>query len=97
MFVQVMDFHTSRMEEGRKLVDEYEAATEGKRTARRAVMCRDREDPNHYINVVFFDSYESAMKNSELPETTHLAEQLGKLLEGEMKFLNLDVVEDRTM
>ena len=48
------------------------------------------------VLVVFFDSYESAMENSNLPETAAFAEQQRPLLEGPPTFYDLDVVEDRT-
>jgi quinol monooxygenase YgiN len=97
MFIQIIDFETDRIDEGRKLVDEYAATTEGKRTSRRGILAKDRDNNNRYVNIVFFDDYESAMKNSELPETQHLSEKLMKLSTGEPKFYNLDVVDDREM
>jgi hypothetical protein len=48
----------------RKAADEYGRATQGNRTIRREMLTRDRNDPSCYFNLVFFDSYESAMKNS---------------------------------
>jgi hypothetical protein len=50
----------------RKAADEYGRATQGNRTIRREMLTRDRNDPSCYFNLVFFDSYESAMKNSTL-------------------------------
>jgi hypothetical protein len=41
--------------------------------------------------IVEFDSYEEAMKNSNDPETSKYAEQMGALLDGAPKFYNLDV------
>jgi hypothetical protein len=94
-FIQIIDFRTSRMEEGRTHVDEYLSKTEGRRTAGRSILCQDRDDPNHYLNLVFFDSYEAAMRNSEMPETGELAAKLAELSDGATTFLNLDVVEER--
>jgi hypothetical protein len=94
-FVQIIEFQTSRMEEGRKHVEEWEKATEGKRTARRGFLCRDRNDPNRYFNIVFFDSYEAAMENSNLPETQQLAQKLAGLTDGALTFYDLDLVEER--
>jgi hypothetical protein len=92
--MQIIDFHTSRYEEGAKAVDEYLAKTEGRRTNRHSIVCRDREDETHYLNLVFFDSYEEAMKNSAMPETNELAEKLASLSDGPASFLNLDIVRD---
>ena len=94
-FIQIIDFRTSRIDEGQKLVDEYFTKTEGRRTARRGLMCQDRDDPGRYVNIVFFDSYESAMENSNLPETGELAEKLAALSDGPATFLNLEVIEER--
>ena len=57
------------------LDDEWEQATEGKRTLRRSIITRDRNDPDRYLILAFFDSYESAMENSNLPETAAFAEK----------------------
>lgn len=94
MFVQVIDFRTSRFEEGKAAVDEYRAATEGRRTVTRAVLAQDRDNPGHYLNIVFFPSYEEAMKNSEMPETQKLSATLAGLADGEPRFINLDVISD---
>lgn len=96
MFVQIIDFRTSRFEEGKAAVDEYRASTEGRRANTRAIMTQDRDEPGHYLNLVFFPSYEEAMKNSEMPETQKLAQTLAGLSDGETRFLNLDVVFDES-
>ena len=93
MFIQVIDFETDKIDEGRAAVEEYRAATQGRRTVKRGILAADRDRPGHYLNLVFFDSYEDAMKNSEMPETQELAGKLAAL-GGPMTFLNLDVVYD---
>ena len=92
MFVQIIEFSTTRFDEGQKYVNAWREATEGKRTVRRGVVCRDRNEPNKYFNIVFFDSYESAMENSNLPETQQLAQQLSTLMDGPPTFHDLDVI-----
>ena len=62
---------------------------------RRELLARDRSDPGRYFAVVFFDSYESAMENSALPETQAVAEQYGKMSNRPPVFYDLDVLEDR--
>ena len=94
MFVQIINFRTKQLDEGMKLVDEWRARPEGKRTAQRAVLARDRDDETNFFNVVFFDSYESAMQNSQLPETGELSGKLAALAEGEPTFYNLEVLRD---
>ena len=94
-FVQIIEFRVSDIERARQIDDEWWRATEGKRTVRRELLARDRSDPGRYFAVVFFDSYESAMENSGLPETQALAEQYSKISEGPPVFYDLDVLADR--
>jgi hypothetical protein len=94
-FMQIIEFHTADMERVRQVDDDWWRATEGKRTVRREVVARDRSDPGRYFAVVFFDSYESAMENSGLPETQAAAEQYARLSDSPPVFYDLDVVEDR--
>ena len=96
MFVQIIDYHTSRFEEMEQLGKEWEAAAQSDSTARRRVLGRDRTDRNHYLNIVFFDSHESAMQNSNHPTTQEFAAKMMALAEGAPTFLDLDIVEDVT-
>lgn len=95
-FIQVIDFRTSSYDEFRALEEQWRAATEGKRTVRRSIVGRDRNDPNHYLVLAFFDDYESAMANSALPETGEFATKQQTLADGPAGFTDLDVVADRT-
>lgn len=92
-FIQIVEFDTTKLDEMRQRSDQYLKDTEGKRSSRRATMCRDRDRENHYFLIVEFDSYEDAMKNSELPETQAMAEDMAKLGDGPPTFHNLDVVQ----
>jgi len=92
-FVQMIEFSTTRADEIRALIDEYRATTEGVRTSGAGTVCADRDQPNRYVTIVQFDSYEDAMKNSELPETSAMAARMMELCDGPPTFRNLDVVE----
>jgi hypothetical protein len=94
-FVQIIEFRTADSDRARQVNDEWWRATEGKRTVRRELLARDRSDPRRYFAVVFFDSYESAMENSDLPETQAAAKQYLKMSDGSPVFYDLDIVEDR--
>ena len=94
-FVQIIEFRTSQFDAMRKVGDEWEAATEGKRKTVRRVLCHDREVPGRFFNIVFFDSYEAAMENSSLPETDALSSKMMGFAEGPPTFYNLDVDEDK--
>ena len=48
-----------------------------------------------YLVLAFFDSYESAMENSNLPETAEFGQKQSAFLDAPMAFTDLDVVEDR--
>jgi hypothetical protein len=95
-FVQIMDLRSSKFDEIQALDREWERATEGKRTLRRSIVARDRSNPEHYVVLAFFDSYESAMENSNLPETGDFATRIAKLVDGAMGFTDFDIVEDRS-
>jgi hypothetical protein len=95
-FVQIIEFRTNDVEGMRAAEAEWERATEGKRTARRQIITEDRDNPGRYLSIVFFDSYESAMQNSDMPETKAAAEKFMKLAEGPTTFHNLEVIEDRS-
>jgi hypothetical protein len=95
-FVQIIEFRTSKIAELEAVGDEWEAAAAGQRKARHRVLCEDRDNPGRYFNVVFFDSYEEAMENSNLPVTQEFSQKMMALTEGEPRFLNLDVLQDRT-
>ena len=92
-FIQIVEFTTADIDAVRQIDGEWEKATEGKRTARRQIITRDRNHPDRYRVLVFFDSYESAMENSALPETQQFAEKY-RAATTEMAFHDLDVIVD---
>lgn len=90
-YIQIMEFTTSRPDEVEALSDEWISKTEGRRTAQRGTMTRDRDRPDTYVQIVEFPSYEEAMANSNLPETAAFADRMSKLCSGPVLFRNLDV------
>jgi len=90
-FIQIIEMTTSRPDEVVVLVSEWQAQTAGRRTAQRGTFTKDRDRPDTYVQIVEFPSYEDAMANSDLPETSAFAERLARLCEGPMRFHNLDV------
>jgi hypothetical protein len=91
-FIQVIDFSTTRFADVEKLLDQYRNDLGDRTKIRRATICRDRDREYHYVSIVEFDSYEDAMENSALPETTALAQMLMGLTAGPPSYLNLDMV-----
>lgn len=92
-FVQIIQFNTSKIDEVRKLDEEWKAATEGKRTATRVTVASDRDNPDRHFVIAEFPSYEAAMKNNALPETAEFAGKQQALSDGPPTFYNLDVIE----
>ena len=90
--MQLIEFRTSDIEGVRAIDDEWRQVTEGKRTARRELLARDHNDPDRYFAVVYFDSYDSAMENSALPETAEFARRLAELCEESPRFRNVDLI-----
>jgi hypothetical protein len=94
-FIKIVEFRTTRFEERTPAVEAWARDTEGKRTVQRSVLGRDRNDPDHYISVLFFDSYEAAVENMDLPESQVLVQKLGELSDGAPTIYDLDVIDDR--
>jgi hypothetical protein len=46
--------------------------------------------------VVLFDSYESAVENSNLPQTQRLSQEMMSFTIGAPTFYDLDIIEDRS-
>jgi|SRR5437764_4745163 len=93
-FVQIVEFQTSRPDEVEALHERFRSETEGKRTAQRVTVTQDRDRPGTVMIIAEFPSYEEAMKNSELPETQRISEQMMKLADGGPTFRNLDVTNE---
>jgi quinol monooxygenase YgiN len=93
-FIQIIELRTDKIDEIRALEEEWLKATEGKRTLRRSLVCRDRNDAKRHLVIAFFDDYESAMANSNLPETAAFGERQAALVDGPMQFTDLDVIEE---
>ncbi len=90
-FIQIIEVTTTRPEEIQELVEQWSAKTQGRRTVCRSTLTADRDQPNTYVQIVEFPSYQEAMANSGLPETGEFAEKLAGLCDGPPVFRNLDV------
>ena len=95
-FVQLIEMRTKNIDQIQELEDEWERATEGKRTLRKAIVGRDRNDPDRHIVIAFFDDYDSAMVNSNLPETAAFGAKQAELLSAPPVFTDLDVIDERS-
>ena len=91
-FVQIIEIRTSRVEEVRSLVAQMRADAD-LGTAVRGTVTADRDRPGYYLNIVEFDSYQSAMENSTRPDVSDYAARLAALCDEPPRFYNLDVME----
>ncbi|MGV9456625.1 ester cyclase [Streptomyces sp. NPDC003635] len=96
-FVQLIDCRTSRFDEMNRLMDTWVEQTRGKRTATHSVIGKDRSDASHFIEIVEFPSYEEAMRNSNLPETDKVFQEMVALCDEMPTFTDLDVVRDEQL
>jgi hypothetical protein len=90
-FIQTIEFTTTRIGEIQHLMDEWVAKSGGRRTPYRATLVADQDRPNTYLQIVEFPSYEEAVRNNALPETTEFAEQAAQLVDSGPVYRNLDV------
>ncbi|MEU6142187.1 hypothetical protein ABZ848_17685 [Streptomyces sp. NPDC047081] len=91
-FVQIIDFESDRFDEMRKLAEEMDerfAGRSGGPTHR--LVLKDRNQPNHYLVVMEFNSYEEAMANSDAPETTEFAQRMAALCTRPPSFTDCDL------
>jgi predicted ester cyclase len=96
-FVQLIDCKTSRFDEMNRLIDSWVEQTRGKRTATHSLVGKDRSDASHIVEIVEFPSYEEAMRNSQLPETDRIFQEMVALCDEEPTFTDLDVVRDEQL
>ncbi|MGW0731078.1 ester cyclase [Streptomyces sp. NPDC002851] len=96
-FVQLIDCKTKNLDQLNRLMDDWVEATQGKRTATHSMVGRDRSDSTHVVEIVEFPSYEEAMKNSNLPETNRIFEEMVAACDETPTFTDLDVVRDEQL
>jgi quinol monooxygenase YgiN len=91
-FLQIMEVETDDFEGLERLHEQWLAESDGQRTVTREWVTRDRDDPNRYVMIVEFPSYEAAMRNNDLPATARIAEGMARLATSPPQFRNLDLV-----
>ncbi len=91
-FVQIIEIQTSRIDEITALLEELRSnASEGS-TVRRGTWTEDMDRAGYYVSIVEFDSYESAMENSNRPQTKDFSARMAELCDAPPRFYNLKVV-----
>jgi quinol monooxygenase YgiN len=93
-YIQLVEFRSTHpSDEVRQVLDEWLAATRGKRTLETAIVAVEHEQPNHYWELLEYPSEAEAVAARELPETKAAYDRWIALVDGEPVFRNLDVVE----
>ena len=95
-FVQIMEIESSKYDALADLDRQWRVATEGRRTLRREVVARDRSNPDRYVVFAFFDSYESAMENSQPPRDARVLGSLRRVHRPTVTFRDFDIIEDNS-
>ncbi|HEY9389686.1 MAG TPA: hypothetical protein VIR27_07950 [Mycobacteriales bacterium] len=91
-FVQLIDMEidSGRYPEAMALEEEWRARTMGERTTVRNTWCRHHTDRDRYIDIVEFESYADAVRNSELPATQEFSQRLQGIARS-VRYIDLDV------
>ncbi len=92
-FVQIIEIQTSRIDEVMGLTDELRSRASEGSTVRRGTYTRDLDRAGYYMAIIEFDSYESAMQNSNRPETGDFSARMAKLCDAPPRFYNLEVLQ----
>jgi hypothetical protein len=93
-FIQLVEFYSqSPVNELRDSMDAWLGASHGKRALQMTVLAAERDQPNHYWELLEYPSEAEANSSAELPETQAAYNRWAGLLEGEPVFHNLDVME----
>ncbi len=91
MFIQVIQAPTSRPDEVRALMQEWDATTDNEASGFLGAT-NGVTDDGMFIGVVRFESKEKAMANSARPETDAMAKRFAELMDGPPEFHDCDDV-----
>jgi hypothetical protein len=90
-FIQIIDYETDRPDEIQALGEAQRSRMPSANEGFRLTVTRDHDQPNRYLTIVEFPSYEAAMANSARPETGEFARQMAALCTKGPSYQNLDV------
>lgn len=93
-FTQHVVFYAPDEDALMALVDAWSAEGASAPGFRGGRVLRFRDKPGRYVIQADFDSWESAEANNERPETQANSEKLMALVDGEVKYENLDVLRE---
>jgi hypothetical protein len=97
-FIQTVSFRTSRIEEMKELLDEFngqqgDAQVRGFRGIK---LLKDRDNEGAFLALADFVSYDLAMENSARPETDAFARRMTALSDGPPTYGNYDIIHEDT-
>jgi quinol monooxygenase YgiN len=92
-FVQLVEFEASDIEDLKETLAQFRADHPEVITALTTKVTEDRDRPGTYIAINEFESYESAMEQSNHPLMSKFAELMASRMTGR-QFRNLDVLYD---
>jgi hypothetical protein len=90
-FIQIIEYETDRPDEILALGNENMQRAGGPPPFTRLAVTQDRDNPNRYLTIVEFPSYEEAMANSDDPGTSEFAARVAALCTSGPTYHNLDV------
>src|SRR5256886_17123254 len=93
MFLQILEVTTRRLPDVQASAADWAERTTGRRTAVRTTTTRDVDRPDTYLLIVEFADRAAAQANSHLPETDAFAQTLRTLVDGEVGYRDLDVLD----
>jgi len=93
-FTQHVVFYAQDEEALMALVEEWSAAGADAAGFTGGRVLRFRDKPGRYVLQADFDTWEAAEANNDRPETQANAEKLMGLVDGEVKYENLDVLAE---
>src|SRR5579872_4511920 len=93
-FVQIVSYSTASPDALAEAHRVWREATDGVSAPYRRLLLRDREDPERFVEVVFYGSYEDAAHNAFLPATAAILGHAAADAERGVTVRHLDVVTD---
>ncbi|WP_202909629.1 hypothetical protein [Mycobacteroides abscessus] len=77
--IQLIEYWTESFDDVDNLLTDWIQNSQGQRTAKRTRVGQDRNESNHYIEILEFNSVDDAERNSQLPSTDAIHERFVKL------------------
>ena len=90
-FIQLIEYETDDIEAVERSLLKFREEHPGVMMFTASRIAEDRDKPGTYISIVEFDSYESAMKQSNDPALSEFVQRVGPELMTTRSFRNLDV------